>query len=365
MRSTPSLWRTGLSSASKLLEALGICTLCTMVGTGCQEYDPPPRVSLVLPVGGAWQEGEVVELMFSEPINVGTLKMKLWADVRDIEGQLPQGATPLVADCRVGSCADATVSLSEDKQRLMLMLPKETLGKAGPPVLLQIMEGLEDEKGNATGSSPLFTLQFRSALDCTNTEPVPFDSGTYILGGSVTKPVPAILTLISDVKVSEDGTFALAGAEGDEKPGFAKNTTNPDELFVDNTELGWTLFVKGKVCLRDGQRLLQTEVFDVRIPIGSLTVTLRQVRLVAEIKKDATGKDTIDGTLSFEGVELDNGRKVSKFEGGNTPLFGAFVPPEKRPAGTPELCGNPCGVVIGLCEPPDGFPGDVICPPAP
>lgn len=339
--------------------------LCALISAGCQEYDAPPRASLVLPAGGAWQEGDVVELMFSEPIKVETLKMKLWADVRDIEGQLPQGATPLVADCAVGACADVTVTLSEDKQRLTMALPKETLGKAGPPVLLQIMEGLEDEEGNPTGSAPLFTLQFRSALDCDNAEPVPFDSGTYILGGSVTKPVPAILTLISDVKVSEDGTFALVSAEGDEYPGFAKNTTNPDELFVDNTELGWTLFVKGKVCLRGEQRLLQTEVFDVRIPLGSLIVTLRQVRLVAEIKKGETsGKDTIDGTLSFEGVELDNGRRVTSFEGGNTPLFGAFVPPEKRPAGTPELCGDQCGVVIGLCEPPEGFPGEIICPPA-
>lgn len=337
--------------------------LGALASAGCQEYDAPPRAALVLPAGGAWQEGEVVELTFSEPINVETLKMRLWADVRDIEGQLPEGATPLVAECTVGACADVTVTLSEDKLRLTLALPKETLGKAGPPVLLQIMDGLEDEEGNPTGSAPLFTLQFRSALDCTNTEPVPFDSGTYILGGSVTKPVPAILTLISDVKVSEDGTFALIGAEGDEKPGFAKNTTNPDELFVDNTDLGWALFVKGKVCLRDGQRLLQTEVFDVRIPLGSLTVTLQKVRLVAEIKKDdATGKDTIDGTLSFEGVELDNGRKVSKFEGGNTALAGGFVAPERRPAGMPELCGDQCGVVIGLCEPPEGFPGEQICP---
>lgn len=345
---------------------LASLTALALTASGCAAYDSPPRASLVLPEGGAWEEGQAVLINFSEPINVDTLKMRIWEDKRDEELEFLADVAPLVDDCKVGSCGDVVVTLSEDKTTLSLVLPADGIGKAGNPLLLQLMSGLEDEEGNPTGSAPLFTLQFRAPMEedgCKNLEPVAFDSGTFILGASVTKPLPAILTLISDVKVTADGTFALAGAEGDEIMGASKNTINPDELFVDETSLGWTLFVKGKVCQREEQRLLETSVFDVRIPLGDITVVLLNVRLVAEIKKDeATNKDKIEGTLSFETAQLIRGARTTNLAGGNTPLVGVFVPAEKRPEGTPELCGNLCGAVeLGLCEPPEGFPGAAVC----
>jgi hypothetical protein len=346
------------AACSALLGLIGIAAALS----SCATYDSPPRATIVLPQNGAWKEGEPVVMEFSEPIKVETLVMRLWPDNRDLEGKLKPDTVPFVKECRVGSCGDVEVTLSEDRMTLQLVLPAETIGKAGPPILLELLSGLEDDDGNPTGASPLFTLQYRSALSCDGQEMVPFDSGTYILGASVTKPLPAILTLISDVKVTDDGAFALAGAEGDEFPGFAKNTLNPDELFVDTTDLGWALFVQGQVCLRGGQRLLQTTVFDVRIPLGDITVILERVRLVAEIKKDeASGKDKIEGTLSFESAQLVRGARVTKLDGGNTPLVGVFVPPEKRPEGTPDLCTNVCGAVTGLCEPPMDFPEPKIC----
>ncbi len=347
------------------LAALALSGLA-FTGSGCLAYDSPPRASLVLPEGGAWEEGQAVLINFSEPINVDTLKMRIWEDVRDIEGQLPASAAPLVDNCTVGSCGEVVVALSEDRTGLSLVLPTDGIGKAGKPLLLQLMSGLEDGEGNPTGSAPLFTLQFRVPEEeegCKNLEPVQFDSGTFILGASVTKPLPAILTLISDVKVTADGTFVLVGAEGDEIMGASKNTLNPDELFVDETKLGFTLYVKGKVCQRDAQRLLETDIFNVRIPLGDITVVLSNVRLVAEIKKDeATAKDKIEGTLSFEAAQLIRGARTTNLAGGNTPLVGVFVPAEKRPEGTPELCGDLCGAVeLGLCEPPEGFPGAGVC----
>ena len=340
--------------------------LASLLGltAGCEAYDPPPTASLVQPEGGAFTPGEPVRIEFSEPVVEETVRVRLWPNVRDIENEITAGTEPIVDLCTPGSrCGDLGVSLSPSRKVLTLMF-EDDLGKPGRPYIIDLLPGLRDDAGSDTGVSRRWDMQFR-ASGRFNTEPVEFDDGIYIVLAQVDDPIPAVLTLISEIRVHESGEFVLAGAEGDEINGAPKNTRDPENLIVDETDQGWTAYATGFVNLTDdGKRLLESDAFDVVLPVGPLEVHMDQVRLFAEIVKNPqTGKDQLDGTLSFESLTLRNGENTSEQAGGSTALIADFVPPGLEPAGHPLLCSDLCGAVIeGLCEPPDDFPGEMFCP---
>jgi hypothetical protein len=351
-----------------LLSRSNLTLLTTLLATAslqCEVYDPPPDVTLEAPQGGAWTEGQPVALRFSEPVNPASISLRVWrGDVLDIENQIPADAVPLVDNCTLNGCDPLELTLNDERTRLELSFPEDSLGQAGPPLLLQVLPGLEDDAGRRTGWAPEFTIQFRSASACDNQEPVEFQNGMYIMAGSVTRPLPAIVKLISDVRVNPDGTFLLAGADGDAIGDFDPQTINPDEIELDTTANGWTMFVRGQVCLRNGQRLLETEIFDVNIPLSTFTVNLSTVKLVAEIIKDDQGNDLIDGALSYEAVRLIRPGQTTApaSPGGSAALRGTFIPADKPQfPNSPRICGDLCGAVVGKCEPPDGFPPQGAC----
>ncbi len=328
---------------------------------GCQAYDAPPEVSVEQPEGGSFTAGQPVRLQFSESIDPSTLSVNVWEDVRDIEGEIPGDAQPLVDSCS-SDCTDLVVTVDESGRAATLQFDPETLGKPGVPLLLEVLPGLADDLGNDTGASDIFAIKFRPSDDRFNEEPVEFEDGVYILVAQVTQPLPATLTLVSDIQVTEAGEFRLAGAEGDEIDGAAKNTRNPEEIDVDVTSAGWTAYASGFIKLEDGKRFLRSDPFNVELPLAGLVIRLSGVRLDAEITRpEETGHDRIEGTLAFEKLELINGERVSEYEGGNTALIADWNAPDIAPPGHPEVCGDLCGAVTGLCEPPADFPGEEFC----
>ncbi|MEZ4459035.1 MAG: Ig-like domain-containing protein [bacterium] len=347
-----------MNSVSKLISAAAFFSMVS-----CQTYDAPPEVKLQLPEGGAFAVGTPLTLEFSEPIDPATLSVTLWYDVRDIEGEIPADATALVKSCTPAkkTCGDVTLTMGANNLTATLEFNLEGLGAAGPPIILDVEPGLADKEGNDTGNHIYYDFQFRTE-QFMNTEPVEFDDGVYIIVGSVTKPLPAVLTLISDVKVLPSGEFRLAGGEGDPITNeFANNTQVPEELMVDETNLGWTAFVSGFIRLEDGKRLLETKPIPVDLPLGPVTLKMSDVRLFGEIVKNAEGKDRIEGTLSFSKITLVNGARSTEYEGGAAAVSADWVPADRAPTGHPVVCGDLCGVVTGLCNPPADFPGETFC----
>ncbi len=340
-----------------------IFALTTALLVGCGDYDPPPEATLEQPEGGAFSEGDPVHVAFSEKVDESSLAFRVWPSKRNVEGELPADLEPLVDACTAGeTCGDLSVKVVDGRKRARLEFTGD-LGTPGSPLIVELLAGLADENGNDTGIPRYWDLQFKAAGGA-NGEPVEFDNGTYILLSEVAEPIPAVLTYISDVRVREDGQFALAGAEGDEINGAPKNTRDPENLIVDETDQGYTVYAAGFITLtEDGKRLLETDPFDVTIPVGPLDVEMEGVRLFADIVKNPdTGKDRLDGTLAFEKVTLVNGERTSEHEGGSTALVADFVPPDLTPDGHPQVCGDQCGLVVaGYCEPPEDFPGDGFC----
>lgn len=331
---------------------------------GCQEYDPPPEVTLVQPEDGAFNPGDTLTLAFTEPIDPDTLTVTIWPDVRNIEGEIPQDADPAIGECRrdLSPCGDLTLAVSDDRLSASLSFDPDGLGASGPPLIIDVLPGLEDREGNATGAHTYRDFQFRGG-EVVNTEPVDFQSGVYIVVGSVKDPLPAVLTLISDIKVLPSGEFKLAGAEGDPIDNDTPNNTDDPELLeVDESDLGWTAFISGQIILEDGKRLLETQPVQVNLPLGPVTVQLDDVRLFGEIVKNDEGNDSIEGTLSYSGLVLVNGPRETPYEGGASAVSADFVPANLAPQGHPVICETLCGAVVeGLCEPPADFPGETFC----
>lgn len=346
------------------MTALAMCSSLLAL-SACQEYDAPPEVSIVAAEGGGYVPGTMLALKFSERIDADSLLIKIWPNSLNQEQEFEPEIKPLVDGCTVSSCgSDVSIELGQDERTLWMDFNQETLGKAGSAFLIEVQPGLKDKSGNDTGAVQRFSVSFK--LDDngrTNTEPVPFDQGTYVLVGEITKPLPATLNLVADVKVLEDGRFTLVGAEGEHIEGAPKNTANPDELTINTTKTGFAVFIpSGFVFYRDGERLLETDPVDVAVPLGFLDVTLKDVRLTGKIVKNPeTNKDRIESTLTFSQVTIKQGARITEYEAGATAFEGDWVEPARAPEGHPKICSDFCGILTRSCEPPSPWPPEDFC----
>lgn len=336
--------------------------LLALVTAACS-YDPPPEVALDAPEGGTFYVGDPLHLRFTEPVAAATLAVKLWPNGRDAEGEIPAGTVPLLDRCvaGAGSCGQGQLELDEDGLGAELVLDREGLGGPGAPMTLEVLSGLEDADGNARGVPAWFDFQVRPRTGM-NTEPVEFDDGVYVIVADIHDPLPAVLTLITDMKVLPDGRAALAGAEGDEIGDEPKNTRDPTKLVVDATEEGYVVFTWGFVTLDGGERYLETEPLQMQLAFGPIVIQVKDVRISGKlVKHPDTQVDQIDGTFTFSGMTLNPGENQAEYEGGAVNFVADRAPDGDVPAGTPELCGDVCGAVIGTCDPPFAFPGDDFC----
>jgi hypothetical protein len=338
--------------------ALVCAVFAVITAGGCVEYDAPPDATLVRPDEGAFEVEEPLMLEFSEPIDPDSLSVRVWPNERDAEGELAQAVQPLVEPCTPDNspCDTLTLTVADDAQSASVEW-SEALKETGRPLLLEVLTGLADDEGNKTGVNYLFDFQFRGKRRL-NDEPVDFDNGIYVIGASVENPLPAVLTLVSDLRVLESGDFVLAGASAKVNDDAPKASVEPEDVYVNTTSKGWSVYATGFVTLQDdGARLLETDPFDAFVPLGTFDVYLDQVRIFATIKKDEDGNDSLDGTLTYEQVRLDR----QTFEGDTTSLRAKFVPDEKSLEGSPDMCSDLCGGIVGHCEPPEDFPPTEFC----
>ena len=351
-----------MSFYSKLrLFSLSLLAGALLWATACEYYEPPPEPRLVRSGSGAYTTGEAFEVTFSEPIVAETLELTLWPSDRGTRRVAASDVEPYVGPCKASAndCDEFSVEFNGDDS--ISITVDEPLGAMGSHFVLEVGAGLTaSDSQAATGVSRYFNVRYRGPSDPDPNANIEFQDGTYIFGGSVNHPMRAVLTLVSDVKILPDGRMVVAGAKGDVVDDDAPDTSrDPNIIEIDDSERGWALFFSGLVVeTDDGRRFMETEVFDVVIPVlGHLTLYMEEVRLFAEITTDDRGHDFFDGTLTYERIVLGG----EEFEGDSTPLLGEYVPPEDEMAGIPEICSNPCGAVIGQCEIPEDFPHPDFC----
>lgn len=365
--------RSIMSGFTRSLFPLTLCALTLLQACSSFVYDPPPEITLNRPQKGTFDATMPVTLTFNEPVDADSFVFDLWDPILTVEGEIPKDATPLVSGCSIAKspCGGMDVSVTPitdgDKVTGMsISMPARGIASPGSTVVMQVLEGLADTEGNTAGASSFFNLQFSAPEGGRfNVDPVPFQNGTYIYSAVITDPVPAVLTLISDTVVMPDGRFYTAGGEGDEINGAPKETTNPMDLIVDPTDQGWAAHIAGFITLtEDGDRLLETDPVDLFLPTAPLYVFLNGVRMNGKIVKDENGDDRLNGSLSFETLELRIGELDAKpiiYDGGSQDLVGIFVPDADRPANHPFVCGDQCGAIIGNCVPPADFPASDVC----
>ncbi len=329
----------------------------------CEAYEAPPSVELVAPETGTFFVGAPVELRFDVAIRPSTLAVRVWPDARDIENELPPDTKPLLDRCteKKSPCGTTRLTVHEDRLGATLEFDPEDLGKPDVPLLVEVLPGLETADGVALRRGLLFDFQFKPEQPCQGD--VEFDAGAWLFVAQTTDPVPAILNLMGTIELGAAGRFAFAAAEADPPTDdIPKNTNDPTKLEIDVGQNAFAIHAYG--CLRevDGERFFENDPIVVKLTLGPVVVSILDTRLTGKISKGPNGKDRIDGTMSFSGVELGNGNgEPFVYPAGSTTFEGLYVAPEDVPEGTPEICGDVCGIVPMQCEPPEGFPSSEFC----
>jgi len=243
-----------------------------------------------------------------------------------------------------------------------LFLDPSAVGQPNRPLVIEVLAGLSDLEGAESGVSTEIDVQFYPDGAAPNGGPVAFHSGTYVLVVPLEEPMPVTLTLIGDFVAREDGSWAFAAGEGDTLGDAPADTVNPHELEVDATDRGFTAYLTGTIIPSGEERILESTPTDLSFTLGSLAVSLSQIKLVATVVEDpSTGGDRIEGTFSYAGASLDMMGQITEYAAGSTPFQAVYAPPADAPAGHPTVCGDLCGVVPDQCHPPASFPPDGFC----
>lgn len=336
--------------------------ICLVLALAACTYDPPPEVTIELPPEGTFLVGDPLTLRFSEPIDPATMAIRVWPNERDIEGEIPDGTAPLLDECRLADapCGDADLVLADDGSSAQVLLARSTLGAPGLPLILEVTRDLADQGGATRGVPEYFDVQFSPRRE-PNTEPVEFDDGVYVIVAEIDEPVPAIITLVTDIEVMPDGSLALAAAEGDPIGDAPRNTRDPSQLSIDTSDNGFALHAWGFVQQRSGERFLDTDPIDVHLVVG-VTLVIHDIRITGTVVHDADeDADRLDGTVSFTGITLNPGEGEANYPAGNKSFTADRAPDVLVPDGAPRVCGDLCGDVPQQCEPPFDFPGAGIC----
>ena len=346
----------------RMLTGLSLALLVVMTGGCLEEYDAPPAVDLNLPSTGTFFVGDTLELTFSEEIKPNSLKIRVWSGERTLDQDLVN-TTPLLDKCSVdkGCSSDVEFTLNDDGKSATIVLPSDGLGQPDVPLVLEILEGLEDQGGTATGTALWYDFQFKPDGTGPSEDPIEFEDGIYILVGQISDPLPATLRIFLDMKVQETGEIAMVGAEANVIGTAPVNTNNPDELHIDETDTGFVIHQTGWVRLNNDERFMETDPTPVTIKIGPLSIILADVRITGKIEPHTDGHDIIRGTLSFSGVTLDSGNGPLEYDGGNCTVTAEYVEREEVQGGMPALCTDLCGGVPSQCDPPAGFPDASFC----
>jgi hypothetical protein len=344
--------------------AVSVVALATMLAGACT-YVPSAEVKIVPPPTGSFERGDPVSLAFDPPILPETLAIRVWSGERDIENE-KVADKPLLERCTrdTSPCGTTELEVPDDGKSAVVHLDPDDLGQPDVPLILEIMVDLETKDGGRTKVPIWLDFQFKPKADaCAAGTDIPFDEGVYIIVGTIEKPMPTVLTLISEIRVNGELEVAIAGAEGDELPGYPRNTRDPEGLMVDTSDQGFAIHGNGRLsCAENGDRFLESLPFNIEMVQSSIGIKIHNVRLLAKIEtNEETGKDHLSGTLPYESVTITLVGTPTEYEGGTAPYEADWVPEDLVPAGIPEVCGKLCGDVPSQCTPPEDFPGDGFC----
>ena len=338
-----------------------------LLALGCDSlrYDAPPEAKLAVPEGGVYNVGEALILTFSEPVVEESLAVRVWFASRDIEAELELEGEPLLARCTPNDedCPDASVTLSEDGMRAEVLLSEEGLGQPDVPMTLEVLPGLRDEEGRATGVSGFFDFQFIPSFDGTG-EGVAFNDGFYVIGAVIDDPIEGVnLKLIGEVISTDAGRVAIAMGAADPIGDAPKNTMDPLSLKIDSSDQGYGVHAMGNLVeVANGDRFIETEPFDVSIFLDKLGIGLKGLVLSAKVIDQEGGLSVLDGTLAYTTLELTNdGVPFFNFEAGTVTFEGREIAEGQVPEGAPTVCEEPCGGLAAQCAPPAEFPEEGTC----
>ena len=338
-----------------------------MLGLAGCEYIEPPTVELQFPPEGTFVEGDALRIVFSEPVAGDSIRVRVWPDLRDPEGDLPSDAEPLVSVCTAATspCDDegTILTLEDNGAAALLQLNPDGIGRPDVPLLLEVLSGARSaENDSEIGDAHFFDFQFKPAVVVH--DPVPFEQGTYLFVSVFGEPIPNVITLMSDVRTNDRGVFWILGAESDEIDGALQITRDPAELFIDVEDTGFVVFAEGTIRENEiGERFVETERFAIELRIGPLLIEILGLRFTGIVVKNTeTGLDQLQGTLSFENIQLTaDGGDPYLYDSGTTTFIADQVPEELIPPGTPEMCDSPCGAVPSQCDPPPPWPPQGFC----
>ncbi|MCA9562724.1 MAG: hypothetical protein KC561_04500 [Myxococcales bacterium] len=340
---------------------LRIALLLSSATLAACTYNPPPEPLLNYPEAGVFEVGDTLELTFSEAVNPETLAIRVWTTERGTEGELLPDQQPVLALCRPQQemCDTTQFVLADDNASATITFDSADIGSPGLPHVLEIVEGLEDPEGNKTGVPYWFSFQFVPE-GSTNTDPVEFEEGVYLISSDFTiTGIRVTLKFIADMQSLEFGQIAFAGAIGTRKDPSSseRETRDPAEIIVDADD-GATLYSTGQVSESDGLRTINILPVDLAMEYFGIDIDIvgLQIQGVVNLSEE-TGHDRMEGTMNVAEVRV-NGRPVDLE---SQPIFiGDWVPPELIPDGTPQVCGDLCGITEN-CDPPSDFPPSEFC----
>lgn len=345
-----------MATILRLIPALVL--VAGLLTTGCQKFDAPPQPTLhELEDGILPDPGAPLVIIFHEPIDVATLKVRVVRVQTSDEGELLPDATEFFnSETMTGGTAEVTNEWQVYRISLDRTLP------VGPRLAIEIAPGLADDEGNAWAATQL--IEFAFGFDCDSEAAVPttFPSAVHYMLIDVEEPIAAQLQLLADIRVDQaTGTFvgqftnadrdssidcsqfgltcapeevcrtlpdpacvvpSERAVTSDEYPDFIHNNTPPE---------GYSFTVGG--CVRDqedGTWAFTNEAVDVQVQ--SPAVTVIAIGLNASFAVDAGGVLRGDGTFTALDILLGT---ISSGPGAGSVSM-RDIPADQVKAGLPE-----------------------------
>jgi len=357
-------------------------------------YDPPPQVSLGGPSDRRYPVGDPIPVLFSEPVVASSVSIAVWPGEKsayDIEGEPLADTAPIVEGCTLATspCGEGgglTLVLDEARTTLTLDVAAGLFGDPGRPLLLEVAGTLEDDAGRKARAVQRFPFQIVSDVpvtpdtvggdtdqDAEAKEPIVTAEGPFLFFAEFDPPpVPLAQQFFIDIQVDEsNGHFYALMIDADPVADADKNTSNPDELFLDKGAEGFIFVTHGTIFREDDGGLAYVgEPFDLHLTIGPISFALIQAVIRGRINVDEdTGLTRWDGLMSVERIDFDSGsvqKQYTEADGLKPATFQILeLKPEQVPDTMAYTCdADPCPDDVQVCDllPDQPWPPAAVCP---
>lgn len=357
----------------KTFHSLAVAALTLAPLSACDEYNPPPKISMIQPANGFWIESMPIELRFSESIKPESLIFDIRPRIFDREGDFPADVPPILEGCRAtqSTCGDLSLALSEGNTRLTITQNDAFKEYEGRPLILVVRGGIQDLDGRTGKLDKLFSFQVNPSA---TGEPIDIEleTGVMTLAASL-EPIglPVWLRLVVDFAFDrENGRFKAIGTYGQhiqQTPQLPPNYAHPDGFQPVLDANNWAITFDGTVVKqREGQYFFESKPFDVSIVLfNTIPITLSGFRVQGTFEpgNNVDGRDYASGTLSTSGGSF--GSPPTSLDAITTSWEGIGFHANEIAAGLPRVCSeDPCAAVRpvgGDCQVPSPWDPSDYC----